>query len=49
MSFDFHRKDYSLFVGDLGDDVDDLALFDAFVVRYKTVKLAKGNIAFHFG
>ncbi|KAG8198901.1 hypothetical protein JTE90_015113 [Oedothorax gibbosus] len=35
------EKDYSLFVGDLGEDVDDLALFDAFVARYKTVKLAK--------
>ncbi|GFQ79892.1 tRNA selenocysteine 1-associated protein 1-like [Trichonephila clavata] len=35
------QKDYSLFVGDLGPEVDDLALFDAFLARYKTVKLAK--------
>ncbi|KFM61470.1 tRNA selenocysteine 1-associated protein 1, partial [Stegodyphus mimosarum] len=35
------QKDYSLFVGDLSPEVDDLALFDAFVTRYKTVKLAK--------
>jgi len=34
-------QNYSLFVGDLGLDVDDLALFDAFCSRYKTVKLAK--------
>ncbi|CAL1272084.1 unnamed protein product [Larinioides sclopetarius] len=35
------QKDYSLFVGDLSPEVDDLALFDAFLARYKTVKLAK--------
>ncbi|XP_054709927.1 tRNA selenocysteine 1-associated protein 1-like [Uloborus diversus] len=35
------QKDYSIFVGDLALEVDDLALFDAFAARYKTVKLAK--------
>ncbi|GIY63275.1 tRNA selenocysteine 1-associated protein 1 [Caerostris darwini] len=35
------QKDYSIFVGDLSPEVDDLALFDAFLARYKTVKLAK--------
>ncbi|GBM53471.1 tRNA selenocysteine 1-associated protein 1 [Araneus ventricosus] len=35
------QKDYSLFVGDLSPEVDDLTLFDAFLARYKTVKLAK--------
>lgn len=43
-----NRKDYSLFVGDLGPDVDDLTLFDAFVTRYKTVKLAKGVLNLFF-
>ncbi|XP_042903848.1 tRNA selenocysteine 1-associated protein 1 [Parasteatoda tepidariorum] len=43
-----HSKDspssathYSLFVGDLSPEVDDLTLFDAFLAHYKTVKLAK--------
>lgn len=41
--FFFFSPEYSLFVGELTDDVDDFALYDGFSKRYQSVKAAKGN------
>ena len=40
----FFSQEYSLFVGDLSDDVDDLKLYAAFK-RYPSLKTAKGTDA----
>ncbi len=37
------EKDFSIWVGDLTPDVDDLALFKFFSARFQTVKSAKGE------
>ncbi len=37
------EKDYSIWVGDLTPDVDDLALYKFFSTRFQTVKSAKGE------
>ena len=34
--------EYSLFIGDLTEEVDDLMLYTAFESKYKSVKMAKG-------
>lgn len=36
-----NEPEYSLFVGDLTEDVDDLALYNYFISRYKSCKAAK--------
>ena len=37
------EKDYSVWVGDLTPDVDDLSLFKFFSARFQSVKSAKGT------
>ena len=37
-----HSQEYSLFIGDLSEDVDDLMLYQTFQGKYKSVKAAKG-------
>ncbi len=37
------EKDYSIWVGDLTPDVDDLALYKFFSARFQSVKSAKGE------
>ena len=39
------EKDYSVWVGDLTPDVDDLSLFKFFSARFQSVKSAKGTSA----
>ena len=36
--------EYSLFVGDITDDVDDLQLYSTFAKRYKSCQAAKGEL-----
>ena len=40
------RREFSLFVGDLSDEVDDFILFRAFVKKYPSCQTAKGLFAF---
>ena len=37
------RKEFSLFVGELSDDVDDYVLFHAFKKKYPSCHTAKGK------
>ena len=38
------EKDFSIWVGDLTSDVDDLQLYRFFSNRYQSIKSAKGNL-----
>ena len=38
------EKDFSIWVGDLTSDVDDLQLYRFFSNRYQSVKSAKGKL-----
>ncbi len=37
------EKDYSIWVGDLTPDVDDLSFYKFFSARFQSVKAAKGE------
>jgi hypothetical protein len=39
------EKDFSIWVGDLTSDVDDLQLYRFFSNRYQSVKSAKGKLS----
>lgn len=44
----FFSPEYSLFVGDITDDVDDLQLYNTFARRYKSCQAAKGLFFYDF-
>lgn len=42
-NFSFFRPEYSLFVGELSDDVDDYVLYQAFAKRYRSCRSVKSK------